>query len=34
MKVTVKELTEKCNVAQRNIVAVKGELDKKQDERK
>jgi hypothetical protein len=34
MKVEVMELTEKCNVAKRNIDAVKIELDKKQDERK
>ena len=34
IKTAVKELTEECNAAKRNIDAVKLELDKKQDERK
>ncbi len=34
MKLVVKELTEKCNVAKKNIDIVKIDLDKKQDERK
>jgi hypothetical protein len=34
IKTAVKELTEECNAAKRNIDAVKVELDKKQDERK
>lgn len=34
IKTAVKELTEECNVAKRNIDTVKVELDKKQDERK
>lgn len=34
IKTAVKDLTEECNAAKRNIDAVKVELDKKQDERK
>ena len=34
IKTAVKELTEECNAAKRNIDTVKVELDKKQDERK
>ena len=34
VKVQVRELTEQCNLAKKNIDSVKGELDKKQEEKK
>ena len=34
VKNQVRELTEQCNIAKRNIDVVKADLDKKQDERK
>jgi hypothetical protein len=33
-KLQVKELTDKCNMAKKNIDAVKSDLDHKQDERR
>lgn len=34
VKSQLKELTEKCNITKKTIDVVKGELDKKQDERR